>query len=59
MTKKERAHLMATNYIEYLKLLIKEKEEKRDELDNEISELKEELREKEGYKTLEDLGIEF
>ena len=59
MTRKQKAQLMVTNYIEYLKMSIKEKEEKRNKLDGEIAELKEELREKEGYKRLKELGIDY
>lgn len=59
MTRKQRAQLMASDYIAYLKMLIKEKEAKRDSLNDEINELREELREKQGYKTLEDLGVNY
>ena len=58
-TKKERAELMATDYIAYLEMLIKEKEQERQALDNELHELKAELNEKKGYRTLEQLGIEY
>lgn len=40
------------NYIEYLK-------EQIEEFENDLIELKAELAEKEGYQTLEDLGIEY
>lgn len=40
------------NYIELLKNQI-------EELEYKLFELKEELKEKEGYQTLEDLGIEY
>ena len=40
------------NYIEYLK-------EQVEEFENDLIELKDELAEKEGYQTLEDLGIEY
>ena len=59
MTRKQRAQLMASDYIAYLKMLIKEKEAKRDSLNDEINELRAELREKQGYKTLEDLGVNY
>lgn len=59
MTKKERAELMAKDYIAYLKLLIKEKEQQRQKIDDELADLKQELKEKQGYKTLQELGIYY
>ena len=43
---------MAYNYIKELK-------EKIEKLENELADLKTELAEKQGYETLEDLGIEY
>lgn len=43
---------MGENYIELLKNQI-------EELENQLFELRQELAEKEGYQTLEDLGIEY
>lgn len=46
-------------YIELLKKMIKRKECKIEELQEELIQLKEELREKENYQTLEEMGKEY
>lgn len=53
------------NYIEYLKIRIEEiknkliEEPENEELSEKLYNLKMELQEKEGYQTLEDLGVEY
>ena len=59
LTKKQRAELMAHDYIKYLRYLIELKREKIAKLTDELWELESELNEKQGYKTLEDLGVDY
>ena len=50
---------MNFDYIELLKKLINKKQAKIEQLQEELAELKEELKEKEDLQKLEDLGIEY
>lgn len=47
------------NLIDFLRKIIKEKEEEIEQKLEELAELKAELKEKEHYQALEDMGVEY